>query len=123
MRTSCFGCTNYKYNIIFHSPGREGRCSTHGWVKYWFPPCVIAESVPRPQPQQKQIPAAFYSGNKDAIKAKIKQAGLQYMPDFGRGDMGKWGYSGAKGELTFDRDDTGITVTASSAELLQVLEV
>ena len=90
-------------------------------IKYNDSTC--RENFPRQKPQQKQIPAAFYSGNKEAIKAKIKQAGLQYMPDFGRGDMGKWGYSGAKGELTFDREDTEITVTASSAELLQVLEV
>jgi hypothetical protein len=126
MRTSCFGCKNYQYDIVFHSPTREGRCSIHGWVKFWFPACneeAEALQAPPPQPQEVQIGAAFYSPNKNAIKAKIKQAGLSYLRDFGRGDMSRWGYGGNKGEIIFHRVGENITVTVSSAELLDVLKV
>jgi len=70
-----------------------------------------------------QIAAAFYSQNKDAIKAKIKQVGLAYMRSFGAGDMSRWGYGGVKGEITFHRVGENITVTVSSAELLEILNV
>ena len=123
MRTSCFGCPNYLYDITFHSPSREGRCRHFGWVRFWFPPCMETEEAPPAKPQEKQISHAFYHEKKVAIKAQIKKLGLGYMQDFGKGDMSKWGYGGTKGTLKFHRVGEVITVTASSAELLQVLDV
>lgn len=125
MRTSCYGCPNYLYDIAFHSPGREGHCTIHGWVQFWFPQCIEAPPAETPpaEPQQKQISHAFYHERKDAIKAQIKALRLRYLPDYSKGDRSKWGYGGTKGMITFHREGDIITVTASSAELLHVLEV
>ena len=131
MRTSCLGCKNYLYDIVFHSPSREGRCNIHGWVQFWFPACLdvsknadVSGKIQKiQQPQKTQISADFYHEKKAAIKAQIKKFGLSYVRDFWSGDRSTWSYRGVKGEVTFHREGETITVTASSAELLQILDV